>query len=103
MLTVKAIVQLGKVHLSYSKLPDCPDTQWDAKDIEKHLLKVVGDHNIETVKCNNRWKLSQLLCVFLIINRLYPLMTREYLATGTTLLLANVSGVYTIMKIDLNS
>ena len=98
MLAVTAVVQLGKVHLSYSKLPDCPDTQWDVQDIEKHLLKVVGDHNIETVKCNNRWKLSKLLCVFLIINRLYHLMTREYLATGTTLLLANVSGAYDYMN-----
>ena len=28
---------------------DNPDAQWDAQDIEKHLLQMVGNHNIETV------------------------------------------------------
>ena len=28
---------------------DSPDAQWDVRDIEKHLLQMVGNHNIETV------------------------------------------------------
>lgn len=46
---VKAIKLVTNLNPNHSKLVDNPDAQWDVRDIEKHLLQMVGNHNIETV------------------------------------------------------
>lgn len=46
----------------HRKLLDGPDQQWDARDIEKHLLQITRDHKIEIVSANNRWNLPELFC-----------------------------------------